>query len=381
MTAAEAEAPSEQCELSPRALVIDDRMPVLERDAGSNAILSHMRSLQRLGFHVAFVPANAFPGTEPGSEAMQAMDIAVLSAPYYASVEEVLRRHRHMFDLVYIHRVSNCSKYLSLARYHLPKARIAYNVADLHHLRLERQAAVERRPELLELSRRVRFAEFVAARMADIVITHSSQEADLLRAAVTGVNVHVLAWSVRTRPRTVAVARRAGVAFIGGYEHSPNVDAARWLMDEIMPLVWQQNPEIECLLVGSNMPDDMLRMSRKGIVPVGHAKDLQEIFDRVRLTIAPLRYGAGLKGKVIESLAAGVPCVCTSISAEGLVLPEQLADQVVDEPDALAQLICHLHESSAANDAWALAGLQYAAEQFSEERIDHLMKAAVGPIR
>ena len=96
-------------------------------------------------------------------------------------------------------------------------------------------------------------------------------------------------------------------------------------MNEIMPMVWQQDPEIECLLVGSNMPDDMLRMSRKGIVPVGYTKNLQEIFNRVRLTVAPLRYGAGLKGKVIESLAAGVPCVCTSIAAEGFALPELLA--------------------------------------------------------
>jgi glycosyltransferase involved in cell wall biosynthesis len=371
---------AEQSELSPRALVIDDRMPLLERDAGSNAILSHMGSLHRLGYDVAFVGANMLPDAESGSDAMQTMGITVLSGPHYASVEEVLRRHHHMFDLVYIHRVSNCSKYLSLVRHHVPKARIVCNIADLHHLRLERQATVEHRPELLELSRRVRFAEFVAVRSADVVITHSNNEADLLRAAVSGANVHVLAWSVPTRPRTVEFAKRAGVAFIGGYEHPPNVDAARWLMDEIMPLVQLQNPEIECLLVGSNMPDDLLRMSRKGIVPVGYIKDLKEIFDRVRLTVAPLRYGAGLKGKVIESLAAGLPCVCTSIAAEGFALPELLADHVADEPKVLAQLICHLHESSAANDEWALAGLQCATRQFSKEGLDRLLKAAIGPI-
>jgi O-antigen biosynthesis protein len=367
-------------DLNPRALVIDDRMPVLQRDAGSNAIFSHMRSLQRLGYDVAFVPANAFPNSEADSEAMQIMDITVFSSPYYASVEEVLRRHRDMLDLVYIHRVSNCSRYMSLARHHVPKARVIYSVADLHHLRLERQAAVENRPELMELSRRVRFAEFVAARMADIVIAHSHQEAKLLRAAIPDVNVHVLAWAVPIRPRIIEFANRTGVAFIGGYEHRPNLDAARWLMDEIMPLVWQQNPEIDCLLVGSNMPDEMLTMSRKGIVPVGYTNDLQEIFDRVRLTIAPLRYGAGLKGKVLESLASGVPCVCTSVAAEGFVLPDLLTAHVADAPTALAQLICHLHESGVVNDEWACLGLQYASAQFSEERIDYLMKAAIAPL-
>ena len=147
-----------------------------------------------------------------------------------------------------------------------------------------------------------------------------------------------------------------------------------------MPLVWQQNPEIDCLLVGSNMPDDMLAMSRKGIVPVGYTNDLQEIFDRVRLTIAPLRYGAGLKGKVLESLAAGVPCVCTSVAAEGFMLPDLLTAHVANAPMVLAQLICQLHESSLVNDEWARRGLQYASAQFSEERIDYLMKAAIAPL-
>jgi glycosyltransferase involved in cell wall biosynthesis len=370
--------PAEQGDLTPRALVIDDRTPVVNRDAGSIAILSHMRSLQRLGYEVTFVPATAFPHAEPGGDALEAIGITCCSGPYYASVEEVLRRQRSLFDLVYLHRLSNASKYMALARHYAPKARIVYSVADLHHLRLERQAAAESRPELQHLSRRLQFAEFVAARSADVVITHSAPEAELLRAALPGARVEVVAWSVPLRPRTVAFGDRAGVAFIGGYEHQPNVDAALWLVQEIMPLVWQQQPHIECLLVGSNMPDTLLRIARKGIVPVGYTKDLQEIFNRVRLTVAPLRYGAGLKGKVIESLAAGVPCVCTTIAAEGLGLPESLAARVADSPETLAQTICHLHESEAATQAWAEAGLTLATERFSEATIDRLMKAAIG---
>ena len=173
-----------------------------------------------------FVAANAFPDAEAGSEAIQAMDVAVLSGPYYASVEEVLRRHRHMFDLVYIHRVSNCSKYMALVRHYVPKARIVYSVADLHHLRLERQAAVERRPELMELSRRVRFTEFVAARLADIVLTHSTKEAELLQAAVPGVNVHVLALVRANKSKNTA--------------NSPSAPGWRSLVDMNMRRTWMR---------------------------------------------------------------------------------------------------------------------------------------------
>jgi glycosyltransferase involved in cell wall biosynthesis len=232
----------------------------------------------------------------------------------------------------------------------------------------------------MNLSRRVQFTEFAAARLADIVLTHSTREAELLSAAVPGARIHVVPWSVPAKPITATFAERGGIAFICGYDHAPNLDAARWLINDIMPLVWQRTPDIECLLVGSNMPDEMVRLSRAGIVPIGYTENLEDIFNRVRLTVAPLRFGAGLKGKLVESLAAGVPCVSTSIAAEGFALPTLLADYVVDEPQAFAQLICRLHEDRWLNDEWALLGLQHIAEHCSEERVCSLMKAALRPI-
>ena len=218
------------------------------------------------------------------------------------------------FDLVYLHRISNASKYLTLARHYFPKARLIYSVADLHHVRFARQATAEDRPELIALSKRVRLLECVATAMADAVITHSPFEADLLRKEVRGAKVHVVPWTVTAQPTEVPFAKRAGVAFIGGFGHAPNQDAARWLVSEIMPLVRKRSPNIECLLVGSETPESLLRLCDNGIVAVGHVDTLVEVFDRVRLTVAPLSYGAGVKGKVIESLATGIPCVCTALS-------------------------------------------------------------------
>jgi O-antigen biosynthesis protein len=132
-----------------------------------------------------------------------------------------------------------------------------------------------------------------------------------------------------------APGERQGIALIAGYQHPPNVDAALWLVREILPLVWQHDPAIGCLLVGSRMPEELRQLSRKGVIPLGQGLD--GIFDRVRLTVAPLRYGAGIKGKVIDSLAAGVPCIGTPIAAEGLDLPPLLLDCIgttaEDPPD------------------------------------------------
>ena len=363
-----------------RALVIDDRLPRLDRDAGSNAIMSHARSLQRLGYEVTFVPSAEFAVSESDRNSLDATGIACCGGPLYGSVEEVLRRQAGEFDVVYLHRIGNAAKYGELVREHFPRARRIFSVADLHHVRLARQAAIEDRPELAALTKRVRLAELVAAAFADVVITHSSFEAEVLRKQVDPKKVHVIPWSVGVRPTRAPFAQRHDFAFIGGFGHQPNADAARWLIGEIVPLTRKLNRNIECLLVGSELPAELAKLCGNGVTAVGHVGDLAEIFDRVRLTVAPLGYGAGVKGKVIDSLAAGIPCVCTPVAAEGLDLPQALNPYIVGEAAKIAKAIQQLHDDEVRNDACRTARLEYVASQLSEKRIDALMRAAVGAV-
>lgn len=192
-----------------RALVVDVRVPVLGRDAGSQAILSHMRALQRLGYGVSFVAAEEMAPED--TAALEASGIACCRAPFYAAVEEVLRRQAGCFDVIYLHRAAIATRYLGLARRYGPRARILYSVADLHHVRLERQAAVEERPELLAASRRQQLEEFTAAWSTDAVITYSLTEAELLRRAVPEARVHRVTWDVPVRDCAVGFAARDSV--------------------------------------------------------------------------------------------------------------------------------------------------------------------------
>ena len=364
-----------EAERLPRALVIDDVMPDANRDAGSQAVIAHMRSLQRLGYTVVFAPANMEAGS--AVPALEALGVACCCAPWSGSVEEVLRREAGSFALVYLHRGGN-ARYLPLIRHHQPRARVVYSVADLHHLRLSRQAEVEQRPELLEASQRVRASELSAARFVDAVITHSTYEAALIKRDLPEAKVHVVPWSVLPRPTTVPFAERRNLAFIGSYGHAPNLDAAWWLIQEVMPLVRAQDSSIECLLVGSNMPDSLKAAVAPGIQAIGRIEDLPSLFDRVRLTAAPLAFGAGVKGKVLDSLAAGVPCVCTPVAAEGMDLPVALLETVAPDAAGLAAAILRLHNDEAFNGACTQAGLAFVAEALSENRLDTLMREAVG---
>jgi glycosyltransferase involved in cell wall biosynthesis len=172
-------------------------------------------------------------------------------------------------------------------------------------------------------------------------------------------------------------AFRRGVAFIGGFAHAPNIDAADWLVREVMPLVWQHVPDMPCYLVGSAMPEAVRCLAGPLVHALGHVESLQMVFNQVRLTVAPLRFGAGLKGKVLDSLAAGVPCVCTPVAAEGITA---LEPDAVETPEALASRIAMVHEDLALQDAMAEAGRTVAATHYGEAAVDARMAEVVAPV-
>ncbi len=362
---------------NPRILVIDQRVPEPDRDGGSNAIASHMQSLRRLGYDVVFAAQSMQGG--PAADALAAAGVRCCHAPWYGSVEDVLRREADTFDAVYLHRIAVAGAYATLVRQTQRRARVVFSVADLHHLRLTRQAAAEDRPELLAEAEYTRAQELWAAEGADAVITHSSAEAELLRPLLPPGRVHVVTWAMPLRQPAVPFAKRAGLAMIGNFAHAPNADAVRNLRDEIMPLLRRDAPAIRCRLVGDGLPV-ALQAPAPGLDYIGHVPSLDNLFDTVRLTVAPLRFGAGLKGKVLASFAAGVPCVCSPVAVEGMDLPARLQDLVVADAAAAARLILRLHEDEAYNTRMAKRCAAFAERAFSTGALDAALRRAVaGP--
>jgi hypothetical protein len=374
---ARAQSPALAAAAARRALVIDERVPAAERDAGSSAILSHMRALGSLGYEISFVAAAGMMPDEQASAALEARGIHYCHAPYYASVEEVLQRQGDCFDLIYLHRGPNASKYLALARHYHRRAHIVYSVADLQFLRLARQARIEARPELANLSARMRQAELLAAATANVVITHSDVEAELLRQSVKGCNVHVVPWAVPLRPSSAPWQQRRGVAFIGHFDHAPNIDAARFLVEQIMPRVWRAEPDMPCMLIGGDSSSALGGLERPQVEVLGHVPQPGPIFDRVRVMAAPLRFGAGVKVNVLDSFAAAVPCIMSPIAAEGIPLPDILKAQVANDADAFAVQILRLHAEPEAAWAAAKAGVELIREHYSDAVVVALLKAVV----
>ena len=361
-----------------RAYFIDDTVPTPDQDAGSNAAVEHMRALLALGYKVTFLPADNMARIDPYTIHLQKLGIECLYHPFFWSVEEVFRKTAHKPDLVYLHRHSNASKYATMVRRYFPDCRIVYNVADLHFLRMERQAQVDPSSMSLGEAAMQRRGEIASMQAVDTVIVHSSVEAKLLREAEPSLKVEVVPWTVRARPTQVPFRARSGAAYVGGFGHPPNVDAVRYYVGEILPLLRVRVPECTTYLVGSKMPDEILNMRGRGVMPLGFVPVLADILHKLRCTVVPLRYGAGIKGKVLESFAHGLPCVMSEVAAEGLELPEDLAWLVARSPAEFAEKLARVHEDEAFNQRLSESGLAYIARRHSESAVNAALRVAVG---
>lgn len=362
-----------------RAVFIDEIVPTPDRDAGSNAAFAHLCALQALGYGVTFVPSS-----DPGhrgryTEALQRRGIACLHAPHVMSVEQALRRLPVAPDLVYLHRGGVAARYAGLVRELFPEAHLVYSVADLHFLRLQREAEATGDAARRLEAQRSEAAELHAVRSADAVIVHSPVEAALLAERAPGARVHVVPWTIPLRPPGLPAAARAGVAFVGGYGHRPNVDAALQLVREVMPVVWDGMSRLPCLLAGSDMPRELAVLAGERVEVLGHVPELAALFARVRCTAAPLRYGAGIKGKVLTSLAHGVPCVMSAIAAEGIALPDPLRWLVAETPAEMAAKILALHRDEVLAERLAAQGLDFVRDGFGAEAVTRALAAATLP--
>jgi GT2 family glycosyltransferase/glycosyltransferase involved in cell wall biosynthesis len=375
---ANGESPELACErgVQRRALFIDDLVPTPDQDAGSLAAWQHIRALMRLGYKVTLLPSANLQHAGVHTERLQRMGVEVLHAPHVASVEQHLRERRTPLDLVYLHRFGNASQYTGLVRRLHPAARVLYNVADLHHLRLQREAALKDDAALAAAAGRLRAQELAAVAAADVTVVHSAAEQVLLAEAVPHARVSVVPW-----PYPVTSAASAdlgsGVLFVGGYRHSPNLDAALWLLREVMPLVWRELPRLVCTLVGSHMPDELRALGSLRVEVPGQVPDLAPLYRQRRVAVAPLRFGAGIKGKVLEAFAAGRPCVMTGIAAEGLALPDPVAALVHDDAEGLARAIVALHHDDGRCALAADAGRQLIATTYSEAAVDAALTHAL----
>jgi GT2 family glycosyltransferase len=348
-----------------RILVVDTSTPEPDKDAGSVTAFFFMQIMAMDGHRVTFIPADNFVYLGGYTKDLQRIGVECVYAPYCCSVDEYLQEHGKHLDVVFLYRVSNASKYIDQVRIFCPNAKIVFNTVDLHYLREERQAEIEGSKKLLSQAKKTKKLELEVINKSDSTIVLSDIERDLLLTEVSGVNIHKIPLILDIPGRSQGFEDRKGLLFIGGFRHTPNIDAVIYFTSEIWPLIKAKQPDIKFTIIGSHPPKEVLDLDGNGINIVGFVSDISEYFNNALISVAPLRYGAGIKGKIGTSLSYGVPVVGTTIATEGMGIENDVHVLIGDNPNEFANKIIELLKSEAKWNNLSESGLEFIEDNYS----------------
>jgi GT2 family glycosyltransferase/glycosyltransferase involved in cell wall biosynthesis len=328
-----------------RVLVADYRIPMTDVSAGERATVGLISDFRTLGYDVTFLPNDLVPSSKYENE-LRAKGVTVVTrAQGYNSPVEYLSQHGHSFGVFYLIRLEIAEAALETVREVAPKARVIFHAPDLYSLRESREAELQNSETARAGAAHTRSRELELMRQVDHVVVQSPVEVPFIEPHLpdTPVSVFPALYAPITANPAPFEARRH-LFFLGGFGHSPNVDAVQWFATEIWPLVRPRLPDAEFHIVGAEAPASVLDLEAiAGVKVVGFVPDLDPILSTMRVGVAPLRFGAGIKGKITMTLGAGIPCVCTGIAAEGMYLQDGVHTLIADDAQSFADAVVKIY--------------------------------------
>jgi GT2 family glycosyltransferase/tetratricopeptide (TPR) repeat protein len=359
-------------------LVIDPFMPAFDRASGSLRLFTLLRCLREAGHAVTY-----FPFT--GGDRRYAREVGKFGVVCYGGDparyelgSEYCTTHwppldrlltsRH-FDVLLLTPWTSAELLLPGVRQFLPDALMVLDTNDVHFVRLERQAELSGDPALAAEARETRRRELATYRLADRIVCVTEEDADVVRRHVPGADVLVLPNAHGELDPGPGFAERAGCTFVGNFNHPPNGDAVAWWKAEIGPALASLLPEVELTVVGNDPQGVAAAMAGPGVKVAGTVPSTLPYLHAARVSVAPLRFGAGMKGKVGEALAAGLPVVATSTAVEGMGVVDGEHVLVADTPAEFAEAVARLHSDEALWERLRVAGRKHVREHFGVDRM------------
>ncbi|MEY2490327.1 MAG: hypothetical protein QOC70_2269 [Verrucomicrobiota bacterium] len=347
-----------------QALVMDARVLSPDQDSGSVRMMGLLLILQELGLHVTFIPANLLR-VSPYTERIQELGVECLHAPFLPGFDTFFTERGKDFDVIVLSRAHVAEEMLPFCRKHAPATPVIFDTVDLHFVRQQREAEIARDDAKRRTAGQMETLELRLGKDADAIVVVSSEEKRVLEKKLPGKRIAVISNIHETRPAIPRFELRRDFLFIGGFEHTPNVDAMLWFCAEIMPKIVKELPHATFHIIGSKMPESVRALASDHVVTHGYLENVDLLFDSCLLSVAPLRFGAGVKGKVNQSMSFGVPVVSTSIGAEGMHLTHEKNILLADGPREFAQQVVRLHRDRELWTTLSRNGLKNIEEHFS----------------
>ena len=325
-------------------IVVIDQFPRWNHDSGSLRLLEIIRGYQNLGYAIVLVSPRYFDEPEYKTElARMGVQHRFANEPtlvsYLVSISSTIK-------FFHAARPSGMEYFLAEIAPQFPDVRVVFDTVDLHFLREAREHELTTRPKTqrleFEMAQR-RQAELKMVKLADLTLVVSPIELEILTDLGHGARVALLSNAHRA-PLTVArdSASREGLVFVGNFHHLPNEDGLKWFLDEVYPLITESLGNVPLDIVGSPRPKHLERRSFPAVKTLGWVDDLTSVYAKARVAIAPIRWGAGVKGKVGEAWAHSLPVVLTTIAAEGMHIEHPTSGLIEDDAQGFAAAVVQL---------------------------------------
>lgn len=372
---------------SPHVLIVDPFLPLHDRASGSLRLFRIIQILRAMGCEVTYI-ARYGMGQERYQLQLEAMGVEVLAtdpqklrqlgqdvqAPPIDLERILTRRPCH---LAWLSFYDIAEQYLPDIRRISPGTPVVVDTVDVHFLREARLAQLTKDPAALAKAAQTRERELRIYAQADRVVTVTDADATVLRGAGLTVPTSVVPNIHLATEETPGWDARHGLVFVGNFNHTPNVDAALWLIQEILPKVRALVPDARLSIIGPNPPAAIQALSGPDVAILGWVPDTAPYLDAARVSVAPIRVGAGMKGKVGEALARGLPVVTTSVGAEGMGLEDGRQVLIADEAEAYAQQVARLLQDRNLWETLAQEGRAYITSTYGVEAAGKVLRDLV----
>ena len=352
-------------------LVIDHYVPTFDKDAGSKTTFQYIKLFLNKGYVVKFLGDN-YGHEEPYTSVLEQLGVEVLYGDWFRdNIFTWIKENMDNIHLVYLNRPHIAEKYIDFIKDET-NIKVIYYGHDLHFVRMNREYELNKDEKIKEEAEVWKEKELSIMGKADISYYPSFVEVDEIHKVDENIRVKDITAYVYDKTQIdnkFNANERNGLLFVGGFSHAPNVDAIIWFCKEIFPII-REKIDIDLYIVGSNAPEEVKNLKAPGIVFKGFVSDdeLENLYRNTRIVVAPLRYGAGVKGKIIEALNYGVPIVTTSIGAEGINDIDKIIN-VTDEPSDFAKAVMDIYNDESLLERMSYDEQKYIQDNFSVDAV------------
>lgn len=354
---------------SRKLVFIDADIPRINHDAGSDFNLNVLNILAELQYEIVYIAAFPSEINLDDLKLLHQKGIRIYTSANLEHLQMNLQDAMVEDAVVFVNRVTVGRHVIPVVRRSWPKAKIIFSLQDLHFIRELRAAKISNNKVGLETSYELMKTELSLIEIANETVVVSDVEKEIIEGIIPDARITKVPLIYEARTAHIKTDKRHQILFVGGFNHQPNVDAVKYFRRSIWPIIREKDAKLQALIIGSNPTREILDLhnENEGFIVPGFVEDLSQVYSESKAFIAPLLYGAGVKGKVIQALSFGLPGVVSNIAAEGTCLSKSMCVYITDEPIEFASYVLKLCTNERLNEEMSENGLRYVLENHSIE--------------